>query len=169
MINHHCFIWDSRYHKQCWLIKWTHFNRFQLNLNLNKMFLFQQNAWKMLYTQCWLFGSSSNLLTHLSLEKMTDISQTALSNAFSWMKMLILIKISMKFVPRDPIDNIPALVQIMAWHRTGNKPLSEPMMVRLLMHICVTQPQCVKLNVAKLEGLKHRFLVSNPILFIENR
>ena len=40
----------------------------------------------------------------------------------------ILIKISLKFVPNGLIDNIPALVQIMAWDRTGDKPLSEPMM-----------------------------------------
>ena len=26
-----------------------------------------------------------------------------------------------------PIDNDPALVQIMAWRRIGDKPLSEPM------------------------------------------
>ena len=32
----------------------------------------------------------------------------------------------------------------MAWHWPGNKPLSEPMMVSLLMHICFTQPQWVK-------------------------
>ena len=38
------------------------------------------------------------------------------------------IQISLKFVPRDPIDNKPALVQVMAWRRTGDKPLSEPMM-----------------------------------------
>ena len=38
------------------------------------------------------------------------------------------IKISLKFVPRDPINNIPALVQIMAWRRPGDKPISEPMM-----------------------------------------
>ena len=38
------------------------------------------------------------------------------------------IKISLKFVPKGPINNIPALVQIMAWRRTGDKPLSEPMM-----------------------------------------
>ena len=32
----------------------------------------------------------------------------------------------------------------MAWRRPGDKPLSEPMMVNLLlMHICVTQPQWV--------------------------
>ena len=36
----------------------------------------------------------------------------------------ISIKISPKFVPKGPINNIPALVQIMAWHRPGDKPLS---------------------------------------------
>ena len=37
------------------------------------------------------------------------------------------------FVPKGPIINDnPALVQIMAWRQSGGKPLSEPMMVRLL-------------------------------------
>ena len=31
----------------------------------------------------------------------------------------------------------------MAWHHPGDKPLSEPMMVRLPTHICVTRPQWV--------------------------
>ena len=52
--------------------------------------------------------------------------------------------ISLKFVPKVRINNIPALVQIMAWRRPGDKPLSEPMMVRLPTHICVTLPQWVK-------------------------
>ena len=39
----------------------------------------------------------------------------------------ISIKISLKFVPEGPINNIPALVQKMAWRRLGDKPLSEPM------------------------------------------
>ena len=55
----------------------------------------------------------------------------------------ISIKISLKFVPKGPINNIPALVQIMAWRRSGDKPLSEPVMVRLLTYICVTRPQWV--------------------------
>ena len=55
----------------------------------------------------------------------------------------ILIKISLKFVPKGPINNIPALVQIMAWRRPGDKLLSEPMVVSLLTHICVTRPQWV--------------------------
>ena len=50
-------------------------------------------------------------------------------------------KISLKFVPKGPINNNPALVQVMAWRRPGDKPLSEPMMVRLQMHICVTRPR----------------------------
>ena len=37
------------------------------------------------------------------------------------------MKLSLKFIPNGPIDNIPELVQIMAWRRTGDKPLSEPL------------------------------------------
>ena len=33
--------------------------------------------------------------------------------------------ISLKFVPKGPINNIPALVQIMALRRSGDMPLSE--------------------------------------------
>ena len=58
----------------------------------------------------------------------------------------ISIKISLKFVLKVPINNIPALVQIMAWRRPGDKPLSEPMMVCLLTHICVTWPQWVNVQ-----------------------
>ena len=54
------------------------------------------------------------------------------------------IEISLKFVSKVPIDNIPTLVQIMAWRRPGDKPLSEPMMVSSTLHICVTLPQWVK-------------------------
>ena len=56
----------------------------------------------------------------------------------------ISIKFSLKFVHKGPINNIPALVQIMAWRRPGGKPLSEPVMVSLLTHICVARPQWVK-------------------------
>ena len=39
----------------------------------------------------------------------------------------ISIKMSLKFVPKGPINNISALVQIMDWRQTGGKPISEPM------------------------------------------
>ena len=40
----------------------------------------------------------------------------------------ILIKISLKFVPKGPMDNIPSLVQMMAWRRIADMPLPAPMM-----------------------------------------
>ena len=55
----------------------------------------------------------------------------------------ISIKISLKFVPKGPINNIPSLVRIMARRRSGDKPLNEPMMVSLPTHICITRPQWV--------------------------
>ena len=75
---------------------------------------------------------------------------------FKWIflneNVWISINISLKFVPRGPINNIPALVQIMAWRRPGDKPLSEPMLVRLLAHICVTRPQWVNSLVPRCSG-----------------
>ena len=61
-----------------------------------------------------------------------------------------LIEISLKFVPKGPINNIPAMVQIMAQCLAGAKPLSEPIMVSLLMHIYVTRPQWVKVKQSNL-------------------
>ena len=68
-----------------------------------------------------------------------DIFKCIFLNENEW----ISLKISLKFVLKGPINNIPALVQIMAWCRPGNKPLSEPMMDNLPMHICGTLPQWV--------------------------
>ena len=73
-------------------------------------------------------------LTHWGRDEIDDILQTTFS-------IWISIKISPKFVPKGPINNIRALVQIMAWRRPGDKPLSEPIVVRSLTHICVTRPQ----------------------------
>ena len=41
-----------------------------------------------------------------------------------------MIKISLRFVPKGPIDINPALVQIMAWCRISNKPLSESILAQ---------------------------------------
>ena len=43
----------------------------------------------------------------------------------------ILFQISVTFVANGPINDKPALVQIMAWCQTGDKPLSEPMIALL--------------------------------------
>ena len=69
------------------------------------------------------------MLTHWGQDKMAAISQTTFSSVFSWMKSFEFKKKNLlKFVPKGPISNIPALVLIMAWRRTGDKPLSESML-----------------------------------------
>ena len=40
------------------------------------------------------------------------------------------IQISLKCVSRSPINSIPALVQVKAWRRRGDKPFPEPMMTQ---------------------------------------
>ena len=57
----------------------------------------------------------------------------------------ISIKVLLKFVSKGQINNIPALIQIMAWRIPGDKPLSELMMVSLPTDICVTRPQWVNM------------------------
>ena len=68
-----------------------------------------------------------------------DIFKCIFLNENVW----IPLKTSLAFVPKGPINNIPTLVQVMAWRRPGDKPLSEPMVVNLSTHICVTRPQWV--------------------------
>ena len=103
-------------------------------------------------------------LTHWGRDKMDTTSQTTFSRAFSLNENVwISIKISLKFVPKGPINNIPALVQIMAWCRPGDKPLSWPTMVNLPTHKCVSQPQWVKSLAPERCGSKFKVLLSNSL------
>ena len=96
----------------------------------------------------WIAGCMSNKLS--SVDELSPrwngrhFAEDTLKCIFLNEKVRIFIKISLKFIPKGPINNIPALVQIMAWCRPGGKPLSEPMLIRLLMHMCITRPQWVK-------------------------
>ena len=65
-------------------------------------------------------------------DAMDSILQTTFSNAIFFNENIwISIRISPKFVPKNPINIMPAFVQIMAWCRLGDEPLTEPMMVKL--------------------------------------
>ena len=70
-----------------------------------------------------------------------DIFKCILLNKNLWISFMI----SLKSVPEAPSNNIPTLVQIMVWCRPSDKPVSEPIVVILLTHICVTQPQWVNI------------------------
>ena len=58
-----------------------------------------------------LISSKYETSTHWGRYKMATISQT--ENVWSS------IKFSLRFVPSGPVNNIPALVKIMAWRRPG--------------------------------------------------
>ena len=76
----------------------------------------------------------------------------------------ISLKISLKFIPKGSINNIPALDQIMAWCLVGTKPLSEPMMVRLLTHICVSRPQWLKESYCRISRSFHEIWISDDLI-----
>ena len=84
-----------------------------------------------------LFVARQKSLTHLPLEKNgRRFADDIFECIFMTEKLCILIRISLKFVPKCLIDNIPASVQVMAWRLTRDKPLYEPMMTQFLTHIC---------------------------------
>ena len=62
-------------------------------------------------------------------------------------QICILIHIPLKFLPKDLIDNKSTLVQVMAWCRTGDKPLPEPMLPSSLTHIRSSRSRWVQLMV----------------------
>ena len=119
------------------------------------------NAYEM-HIGFWMMTTQDVALDSLTLwgrYKMAAIFQTTYSNAFSWIKMhefCLRFYWSLFLVP---INNIPALVQIMAWCRPGDKPWSEPMMVSLLTHIRVTRPRWVKAWTQSMHSLKTKCLV----------
>ena len=89
-----------------------------------------------------------------------DIFKCIFLNENIW----ISIQISLDYMLRGQIKNIPALVQIMAWRRSGDKPLSEAMMVNLPTHICITRPQWVKgLHIAA-----PQIWIRKPLMFNHN-
>ena len=86
---------------------------------------------------CPLFGANQSskpvnaVLTHLPRDKMVALlADGILKGIFLNETDKISIQISPKLVPRSPIDHKSALVRVMAWRRTGDKSLPEPMMTQ---------------------------------------
>ena len=68
--------------------------------------------------------------THVTLDKMADILTDGNFGCFLNENERIPIQISLKRVPRSPIDNKAASVQAMVWRRTGDKALPEIMLTQ---------------------------------------
>ena len=77
---------------------------------------------------CLLWFLSDNTLrpTQYGQRFPDDIFKCVFFNETVW----IAIKISLKFVPKVRINNIPELVQVMAWHQSVDEALSEPMLTQ---------------------------------------
>ena len=101
----------------------------------------------------WAWSQGTDALPCINTLRPRQNGRLFPDDIFKWIflneNIWISLRISLKFVPRVRINNIPALVQIMAWRRPGDKPLSEPMMAGLLTHICVTRLQWVNQGLAE--------------------
>ena len=74
--------------------------------------------------------------THSGRDKVASINQTTFPNAFSWRQMYQLRwRSHWSLFPKDPINNILALVPIYAWRRPGDKPSFAPMVISLLTQL----------------------------------
>ena len=72
-------------------------------------------------------------LTHLPLDKMAAIlADGTLKCIFLNENDIISIQMSLKFVPRSPIDSQTALVQVMAWRWIGDKPLCQQLLAQFI-------------------------------------
>ena len=132
--------------ERCFGVECHYFVSFT-NIRLDNVFPLMLNTDCVVGCNCLLFLYHFLYLnlTHWGRDKMAAFSQTTLSNAFSNENIRISTKYSLKFVPYGLINNILALVLIMARRRPGDKPLSEPMLVSSLTHICVTRSQWVNM------------------------
>ena len=134
------------YHNDDWaMLSWQHT---AMNHRMWCMwYIYGVNAWllKVWWHSCARTSTKiCTYCTHWGRDKMDAIFQTTFSNALFNENLWYSIKIPLKFVLKGPINNIPTLVQIIAWRRRpGDKPLSGPILVNLLTHLCVSRPQWV--------------------------
>ena len=114
-----------------------------------------QQDWLSICSNCMLVWRqySKNTHSHIEAKIGRHVTEDNFKCIFMNENVRISTKISSMFILKGPISNIPALVQIMAWRRPGAKPLSEPMMVRLSMHI--NQPQWVDTCIRWVFFMKH--------------
>ena len=183
-INHHWFrkwlvAWPvpSHYLNQCWnIVNWTLGNKIKWNLNRDLNIFIQENAfengvWKMAAVlsrpQCvkrrQLHPTAFEIRTckynYIQPKTMNVITWLCLNTLRSRQKWRHFADGIFKCIFLNenvwiPFNNIPALVQIMACRQSGDKPLSEQMMISLLTHICVTRPQWV--NVRRMLNFRFR-------------
>ena len=118
--------------------------------NYEYVIIFHDDTWHFL-NKCWLSSMMACGITRCQGFNTLRLRQNGRHFPDNIFKCICLnetvwisIKISLEFVPKSPINYSPALVQIMAWHRPGDKPLSGPFLVCFTdAFIYVTLPQWI--------------------------
>ena len=62
---------------------------------------------------------------------MAIIFQTTFTNGIPWLKIVFYFQFHWILFPWGPNDNKSALVRVMAWCRTGDEPLPEPIFTNI--------------------------------------
>ena len=153
------------YLNQCWnVVDWTLRHRLQWNLNRNSHIFFLENASENIVRKILAILLNRNVINSWPLQSipyslffincsrhfLNTVRQKQNGRHFGddIFKCIFLAEnvwisidtcISLKFICKCQINNISALDQIMAWHRPGDKPLFEPVLVSLLMYICADE------------------------------
>ena len=142
------------------------YHQFYITL-LERRRVMVSRAWLSTWADYIANAALTHILTHWGRGELDAISQTTFLSAFCWMKMFeFRIKFHWSLFPgfQLTINNIPTLVQVMAWCRPGDKPLSEPMMVSSLTHICVTRPQWVNQCIINMAAIRFNQLLWYSLL-----
>ena len=124
-----------QYKIRCYILFWliipqTYFDATDWRTQVNVSYLWQKR---------WEIKVRWPIETEKKLPHLADLFKCIFVNENVWISS----EMSLKVIPKSPINSIPSLVQIMLWCWLGDKPLSEPMRVRLPTQVCVTQPQWV--------------------------
>ena len=124
--------------KDCYTIMHIHFSGIHVGQQFTTKHTLDMPGSFIFYCLQYLIYDYFNILRpRQNCHYFADIFKCIFLNGNVWIRK----KMSLKFVP---INNITTLVQIMAWCKPDDNPLPEQIMVDLLMHICVTQPQWVE-------------------------
>ena len=135
-----CVIEQGHHRPRWWLVTCLVTKFSEIQFKIQEHYFGTNNAFKNVCKMLTSLFTTSTLRTgKMTTTLADDIFKCISLKENFW----ILNKISLKYIPKGVIDNMAALVQIMAWCRPGDKPLSEPMMVNLLTYIFVTWPQWV--------------------------
>ena len=130
-IPHHCYKFQSSL--QCHQA-FTHIVYF-LYIHCTLLW-YMYNLQHNIYIQ--VFKTSATFNTLRPRQKWLTFGRRFFKYIFVNENAWILLNNSLKFIRAVQINNIPPSVQLIAWCRLGDKPLSYPMMVRLPTHICAT-------------------------------